>query len=57
MVETSGDALQHGAMAACVFAGDRQNPEKSARHLIREGRRPKRSEVNKFVRPSRPEWS
>ena len=27
----SGDALQHGALAACVFAGDRQNSEKSAR--------------------------
>ena len=33
-VETSEDALLHGAMAACVFAGDRMNPEKSARKLI-----------------------
>ena len=29
MVET-GDALQHGALTACVSAGDRQNSAKSA---------------------------
>ena len=34
MVETAGDAQQNGAIVACVFAEDRQNPEKSARHLI-----------------------
>ena len=32
MVENAGDALQHGVLAACVFAGDRQNPEKCAGH-------------------------
>ena len=34
MVETAGDVLQHVALAACVFAGDCQNPEKNARHLM-----------------------
>ena len=34
MIETAGDALQHGALVACVFAGDRQNPKKSGRHLL-----------------------
>ena len=27
MVKTAGDALQHGALTACVFAGDRQNSD------------------------------
>ena len=28
-----GDAIQHGAQAVCVFAGDHQNSEKSATHV------------------------
>ena len=31
MAETAGDALQHGALTACVFAGDCQNSEKNAK--------------------------
>ena len=34
MVETAGNAQPNGTIAACVFAEDRQNPEKNARHLI-----------------------
>ena len=30
MIKSGGDALQHGVLAACVFAGDRQN----SRHVI-----------------------
>ena len=33
-VKTAGDALQHGALAASVFAGDHQNSEKTARHFV-----------------------
>ena len=34
MVKSAGDALQHGTLAACVFAGDRQNYWDSSRHVI-----------------------
>ena len=30
MVETAGNAVQHEALGACVFAVDSRNPEKSA---------------------------
>ena len=34
MVKSAGDALQYGALAAFVFARDRQNYYESSRHVI-----------------------